>query len=191
MKIGIYGGSFDPIHTGHSILANFVAQCGIVDEVWITVSRKNPMKSHQVYASDTDRLKMAESVASECNNVKVCDIEMSMPVPSFTYDTLKKLRGLYPDNEFKIIIGSDSLLGFEQWRNANKIRSEFGVIVYPRPGYPLPAEEPEGMIFLCGAPEFGVSSSLVREYIRDGWNVSYFVPVSVANYIAVKNLYKE
>ncbi|MCH5234385.1 MAG: nicotinate (nicotinamide) nucleotide adenylyltransferase [Muribaculaceae bacterium] len=190
MTIGIYGGSFDPIHTGHAMVANFVSQCNIVDEVWIMVSRRNPLKEHSTLASDNHRLKMAEIVAEKCDKVNVTDIEMSLPVPSYTYDTLLELKKLYPKETFKIIIGSDSLQNFHNWRNSEKIQKEFGLIVYPRPGYELPVTEPEGMTFLNGAPEFGVSSSLIREYIQSDWNINYFVPVAVSEYIEEHKLYK-
>lgn len=190
MTIGIYGGSFDPIHSGHAILANFVAQCNIVDEVWIMVSRRNPLKLHETFASDKDRLAMARQVAEECKNVKVSDLEMSMPVPSYTYNTLEELKRVNPRHDFKLIIGSDSLFNFSKWKNNELILKKFGLIVYPRPGYPLPEKEPMGMTFLNGAPEFGISSSLIREYISSGWNINYFVPVRVFEYIKTHNLYK-
>lgn len=190
MTIGIYGGSFDPIHTGHSMLANFVSQCGVVDELWLTVCRKNPLKDHNVYANDTQRLDMARIVASKCRNVKVCDIEMSMPLPSYTINTLMKLKFIYPQHNFKVIIGSDSLERFSHWKDNDVILKEFGVIVYPRPGYPMPESEPVGMKFLNGAPEFGISSSLIREYVRDKWDINYFVPTEVAEYIQNNRLYE-
>lgn len=189
MTVGIYGGSFDPIHTGHAIVANFVAQCGVVDEVWIMVSRRNPLKENESEASDMQRLQMAELVSTHCKNVKVSDVEMSLPTPSFTYDTLKVIRDKYPEIDFKVIIGSDSLLNFKNWKNHEKIAGEFGVIVYPRPGYPMPEMEPDGFTFLNGAPEFGISSSLVREYVRSGWNINYFVPPNVSAYIHNNKLY--
>lgn len=190
MTIGIYGGSFDPIHTGHAMVANFVAQCNVVDEVWIMVSRKNPLKEHPAVASDNDRLFMASLVAAGCRNVKVTDVEMSLPSPSFTYDTLKHLQSLHPAHKFKIIIGSDSLEGFDRWKNSEAIRKEFGLIVYPRPGFPLTGEEPENTTYLTGAPEFGISSSLIREYIASGWDINYFVPLNVSQYIESHKLYQ-
>lgn len=190
MIIGIYGGSFDPIHTGHAMVANFLSQCNVVDEVWIMVSRKNPLKIHDTFASDSDRLEMARLVAAHCNKVKVTDIEMNLPTPSYTFDTLLELKKRNPSHDFKIIIGSDSLENFVNWRNSEKILSDFGIIVYPRPGYPLPEKEKENMIFLTGAPEFSISSSLIREYLASGWNINYFTPVEVSEYIEKHNLYK-
>lgn len=190
MTIGIYGGSFDPIHTGHAMVANFVSQCNVVDEVWIMVSRRNPLKTQGTVAPDSDRLAMADLVAQECRNVRITDVEMDLPVPSFTYHSLQELKRRYPEHDFKVIMGSDSLENFSNWKNSELIRKEFGLIVYPRPGYPMPETEPDGMTFLNGAPEFGMSSSLVREYTASGWNINYFVPLSVSKYIDTHKLYR-
>lgn len=190
MTIGIYGGSFDPIHSGHAMVANFVSQCNVVDEVWIMVGRRNPMKMNYTLASDSHRLKMAEIVAEKCEKVSVSDLEMSMPLPSYSIHTLYKLKELYPQHDFKFIIGSDSLQNFDKWKESERIRKEFGLIVYPRPGYPLPQVEPDGMKFLSGAPEFSMSSSLIREYVASGWNINYFVPIKVAEYILKNHLYQ-
>lgn len=189
MKIGIYGGTFDPIHTGHLVVANFVAQCGLVDEVWLTVNRKNPLKIQSTQALEEYRLKMAEIAVKPCPSLNVCDIELSMPYPSYTVDTLSLLKNRYPDYKFTLIIGSDSFQNFNKWKNADTIVREFGVIVYPRPGYILPQDEPVGFTFLNGAPLISMSSSLIREYVRDGWNINYFVPLKVADYIADHKLY--
>ena len=190
MTIGIYGGSFDPIHTGHAIVANFVAQCNVVDEVWIMVSRRNPLKESATVASDSQRLEMARIVAGNCKNVRVSDFEMALPSPSFTINTLNLLKKTYPQHQFKIIIGSDSLENFSQWKESDSIIKNYGVIVYPRPGYDFPGNQPDGFIYLSGAPVFSVSSTLVREYIASGWNINYFVPVNVCEYIESQNLYK-
>ncbi|MCH5230890.1 MAG: nicotinate (nicotinamide) nucleotide adenylyltransferase [Muribaculaceae bacterium] len=190
MTIGLYGGSFDPIHTGHAMVANFVAQCNVVDEVWFMVSRQNPLKPNSTIANDSQRLEMATIVANKCRNVKVTDVEMHLPSPSFTINAVKELKRIYHHYNFKIIIGSDSLENFKFWKDSEQLLNDFGVIVYPRPGFPLPTEQPENMIFLNGAPEFSISSTLIREYITSDWNVNYFLPPEVAEYISRNKLYK-
>lgn len=190
MTIGLYGGSFDPLHTGHAMVANFISQCNVVDEVWLMVSRKNPLKAHDTYANDSQRLEMAGLVVGNCHKVKVSDLELKMPYPSFTIDTLQKLKEVYPEHEFKVIIGSDSLVDFHKWKESGRIQKEYGLIVYPRPGYPLPENESENVIFLNGAPECSISSSLIREYVKSGWNINYFVPLSISEYIHKHNLYQ-
>lgn len=189
MKIGILGGSFDPIHTGHAILANFASQSKLVNKVWLMVSRRNPLKS-QTIADELDRLAMARIVAGNCENVEVSDFEMHLPEPSYTYDTLRALKEVYPDDEFKIIIGSDSLGNFPKWRNGDKIIKEFGVIVYPRPGYPLPDKELEGFEFLREVPVSDISSTLIRSKIKEGWDIEFLVPEGVKKYIIENQLYK-
>lgn len=189
MTIGIYGGSFDPIHTGHAVVANFVAQCGLVDEVWITVAKQNPLKTDRVLAHENQRITMAEIVASLCSGVRVCDIEMELPHPSYTINTLNELKRRFEEYDFRLIIGSDSYRNFERWKSADEIRQNYGLIVYPRPGYPLPKDEPGNTVFLNGAPEFSISSSLIREYCKSRWNINYFVPPQIAQYIINHNLY--
>lgn len=191
MRIGVYSGSFDPVHTGHAMVANYVAQWGGVDEVWLMVSRQNPLKEGRMPAEDCHRLAMASIVAKQCNSVKVSDFELSLPLPSFTYVTLCKLREKYPQHEFVLIIGSDNWYALDKWRDADKIIKEFGMIIYPRPRYSLPNVLPEGVLAIGNdAPVALVSSTFVRETIAKGGNVNYFVPCKVADYINENNLYK-
>lgn len=191
MRIGIYSGSFDPIHTGHAMVANYVAQSGGVDEVWLMVSRQNPLKEGRMPAADSHRLAMASIVADQCDRVRVSDFELSLPLPSFTYVTLCKLREKYPQHDFVLIIGSDNWYALDKWRDADKIIKEFGMIIYPRPGYDLPDVLPAGVSAVDkGAPVALVSSTFVRDAVAKGCNVNYFVPCIVADYIKENNLYK-
>lgn len=191
MIIGIYSGSFDPIHTGHAMVANYVAQWGGVDEVWLLVSRQNPLKEEHEPLADKYRLDMAKLVAEECDGVKASDFEMHLPLPSYTYVTLTKLREIYPEHEFKLIIGSDNWVNFGRWRDAHKIIKEFGLLVYPRPGYEVPDTPPEGVKVIGSGPTSFISSTFVREALREGANVKFFVPLNVARYIEEHNLYSE
>lgn len=191
MRIGVYSGSFDPIHTGHAMLANYVAQWGRVDEVWLMVSRLNPLKAGHAPAEDRHRLAMAALVAAKCRCVEVSDFELSLPLPSYTYVTLCKLRERYPEHEFVLVIGSDNLLSLDKWRNADDILRQFGMIVYPRPGYELPDQLPEGVEVLGpDVPEALVSSTFIRDALAQDKDICYFVPSEVAEYIKDNNLYK-
>lgn len=190
MRIGIYGGSFDPIHTGHAMLANFISQTGEVDEVWLMVSPLNPLKRGKQPAPNDDRLKMARMVAERCRGVRASDFEFSLPVPSYTYITLCRLRESYPEHEFRLIIGSDNWLEIDRWRDPEKIIHEFGLLVYPRPGYPVEKELPAGVKLIDGVPTVEMSSSFVREMIGVGKDVAYFVPECVKEYIERHGLYK-
>lgn len=189
MTIGIYSGSFDPIHTGHAMVANYTGQWGGVDEVWIMVSRLNPLKGGLQPAEDHHRMRMAELVAQGCVGVKASDFELGLPLPSYSYVTLCRLRERYPEHSFKLIIGSDNWVHFGRWRDADKIIKEFGLIIYPRPGYDMPTAPPEGVSVLRNGPTAHVSSTFVRECVREGGNINYFVPFSVAEYIQEHKLY--
>lgn len=191
MTIGIYSGSFDPIHTGHAMVANYVGQWGCVDEVWLMVSRQNPLKRGMMPEADHHRMRMAELVAEKCVGVKASDFELSLPSPSYTYVTLCKLREAYPEHKFKLIIGSDNWLNLGRWRDADKIIREFGLVIYPRPGYVTPMLPPQGVEVIAAGPTAHVSSSFVRDMASRGANINYFVPSEVAEYINRFNLYKK
>lgn len=191
MTIGIYSGSFDPIHTGHAMVANFAAQWGGLDEVWLMVSRLNPLKYGMPPTDDVHRMRMTELVAKNCENVRASDFELSLPLPSYTYVTLCKLREKYPEHRFKLIIGSDNWLNLGRWRDADKIINEFGLVIYPRPGYEPPMSPPPGVEVLSKGPTAHVSSSFVRNMVAMGGNINYYVPLAVADYIRRYNLYKE
>ena len=132
---------------------------------------------------------MAGIVAEESSGVKVCDIEAEMPVPSYTYDTLCELRRRYPEHRFTLIVGSDNLDIFPQWRNADRIREEFGILVYERPGYPVPEKLPENVTAARNVPQTLVSSSLIRQRIREGKEINFLVPMAVLDYIRNQKLY--
>lgn len=190
MRIGIYSGSFDPIHTGHAMVANYVSQWGGVDEVWLMVSRLNPLKEGNDPLMDGLRLDMAGLMAEKCERVRVSDFELSLPAPSYTYVTLSRLREKYPDDEFVLIIGSDNWHSIDQWRDTEKIIREFGIIIYPRPGYEVGGDLPEGVTILNDAPLAMISSTFVRKAAAMGRNINYFVPYDVARYISDNNLYR-
>lgn len=190
MNIGIYSGSFDPIHTGHAMVANYCSQWEGLDEVWLMVSPQNPLKEGMRPTPAETRLEMAGLVAGMCSGVKASDYELSLPLPSYTYVTLCRLREDYPQHKFTLIIGSDNWMYFGRWRDAHKIIREFGLLIYPRPGFPLPDTPPEGVGIIGNAPTAQISSTFVREAVRNGGNVNFFVPAVVADYIREKGLYK-
>ena len=134
MKVGIFGGSFDPIHNGHISLAQYVLDHTDLDEVWLMVSPLNPLKPQGYVASDRERLEMARLAVAGHPGIKVSDFEFTLPIPSYTYNTLAKLKEAYPDCDFRLIIGGDNWADFDRWRNPQEILDEFGLIVYPRPG---------------------------------------------------------
>lgn len=190
MKIGIFGGSFDPIHTGHAVVADYIAQTGVVDEVWFMVSPQNPLKAdHASNASQEHRLNMAILVASECKNVKASDFEFRFPSPSFSYRTLLRLQENYPEDEFWLIIGSDNWLLFDRWANYEDILRDFNVIVYPRPGYKVTDTHLPNVKVMDGCPQVLVSSTFIRDRLAENKRVRFLLPGKVENYIRQKGLY--
>lgn len=189
MKIGIYSGSFDPIHIGHAMVANYCAQWGHLDEVWLMVSPLNPLKEGSHPTDARFRLEMARLVAERCRGVRASDFELSLPLPSYTYVTLCRLREAYPQHSFTLIIGSDNWANIGRWRDAHKIIKEFGITIYPRPGFEAPADPPAGVRVLAEGPTAFVSSTFVRDAISAGADIHYFVPDVVADYIKEHHLY--
>lgn len=190
MKIGIFSGSFNPVHTGHLMVANYCAQfCGL-DRVWLMVSPCNPLKADRALMPQQERLEMCRMAVESCPRVIASDFEFSLPVPSYTYRTLTQLREKFPDDDFTLIIGADNWLCFEKWRDWQKILRDFHVLIYPRPGYPLDAAKlPSGvrMVSDPDAPLALISSTFVREAMGQGKSVAWFIPPQVENYIKSKN----
>jgi len=191
MKVGIFSGSFDPIHTGHAMIANYAAQWGGLDEVWLMVSPLNPLKDGSTPAPAADRLAMAYTVAEKCQRVRVSDFELSLPCPSYSYRTLTCLRDTFPDKEFTLIIGSDNWMQFENWRDNDRIVSEFPILIYPRPGYMADIDHlPDNVTVMKDAPQVLMSSSFIRKSVKEGRNLNFFLPPEVFDYITKKSLYK-
>lgn len=192
-RIGLFGGSFNPVHIGHMMLAQYLAQFADFDEVWLLLSPSNPLKVNELSTSrttDTQRLEMLRAASASDTRIRVCDIELSMPRPSYTVDTLRRLAELHPDTDFTLIIGSDNWLIFDQWRNHQYILDNFRVAVYPRPGYPLPATSGHPNVsFLLSAPQIEISSSFIRESITKGYDMSHFLPPPLPSYIKDHKLY--
>lgn len=190
--IVVYGGSFDPIHIGHAALAGIVSRLPGVDGVIILVSPANPLKAGERDASESDRLEMARLVAANLPNVEASDFEFSLPRPSFTINTLEALRNANPDTDFRLLIGADNWQLFSRWRDAERIISEFGVIIYPRPGYEIESDEtlPENVTVLKNIPTFEISSTYIRDEISRGHDVTYLVTPEVARYINERKLYR-
>lgn len=189
-KIGIFGGSFNPVHSGHMMLASWIAQCGVVDSVWLMLSPRNPLKPDCEMASDSDRLRMLELAADKSETVSISTLELELPRPSYTINTLKELDRRYPQYRFVPIVGSDNLAIFNKWRCADEILERYGLIVYPRPGYDIPDKLPD-RVEVVDAPRIEISSTKIRRFISDGWNMNFFLPPGVYRYIKEQNLYKK
>ena len=191
MKIGIFGGSFDPIHTGHAIIAQHVISSGVVDRLWFMVSPVNPLKvDKERQVTDADRLRMVEMVSRRMEDVETSGFEFTMPRPSYTIDTLNALQAKFPDDEFYLVIGADNWNVFGKWRNSEEILDKYHLLVYPRLGYKvnIPVELRD-RVQLIDAPIIELSSTLVRELLANGQSVRFYVPDDVLGYIERHNLY--
>ncbi|MDR1544921.1 MAG: nicotinate-nucleotide adenylyltransferase [Prevotellaceae bacterium] len=188
MKIGIYSGSFNPIHFGHIKLAKYLIDNDLVDEVWLVVSPQNPLKKEADLAEDLLRLKMAEIALKGEKKIKVSDIEFHLPKPSYTIDTLNYLQKKYPENEFCLLIGSDNVAVFDKWKNYTEILQKFSVIVYPREGYEQKTELYQQMIFV-DAPKFNISSTEIRERLSKNLHCKEFLPKKIIEFIKNNKIY--
>lgn len=187
--IGILGGSFNPVHNGHLMLASYIAQFGPVDEVWLNLSPQNPFKEQSELLDDRHRLAMLDKAVNGSVTVKVCDVELSLPQPSYTINTMEKLESMYPDYDFRIIIGSDNWPRFPEWRDSEALIERYGLIVYPRRDYPLPDIVPDN-VTVVDAPMVDISSTFIRECIAEGRDMNFFMPPQVYEYIERNKLYK-
>lgn len=186
--IGILGGSFNPVHIGHMMIASYLTQWKIVDKVWLTLSPLNPLKNPSELIPDLRRLDMLKLACSNVPDVQICDIELSMPKPSYTINTLRYLSKRYPNKRFKLVMGGDNWNLFDKWREHEAILDDYGVIVYPRPGKELQNKFVDGMELVI-PPQVDLSSTFVRAAIAKGRDMTCFLPVGVYDYIKKHNLY--
>ena len=179
LRIGILGGSFNPIHNGHLRLAQAVLERGWVDEVWLLVSPQNPLKPQAELADEQLRLSMARDAVKRENHIKVCDIEFSLPRPSYTWNTLEVLEEQYPENCFSLIVGGDNWQDFQRWAHWVEILANYELIVYPRPDSSISPTTLPPTVHLLDAPLLPISSTDIRKKIKQGKDISEEVPSSV------------
>lgn len=190
LKTGLFFGSFNPIHIGHLIIANYMATFSGLKEVWLVVSPHNPLKLKSGLANMYDRLEMAKLATENAPQIKVSDIEFKLPQPSYTIDTLTHLRERYPAREFVLIMGADNLVSFKKWKNYEVLLKDYHIFVYPRPGADVSEWENHPSITFTDTPEMEISSTFIRKAIKDGKNVQFFVPDNVLEFIEKKNMYR-
>ncbi len=190
-NIGILGGSFNPVHIGHLLLADYLVQFTGLDEVWLMLSPQNPLKvaSANELIPDAERLRMLSLACSKCNGIKPCDIELAMPRPNFTIDSLSILGETHPDCCFRLIVGSDNWNIFNRWRDYEAIINRFHPMVYPRPGYTVDVSHIPPNVTIVEAPVFDISSTFIRRAIAQGHDMHMFLPTGVWNYIKNNKLY--
>jgi nicotinate-nucleotide adenylyltransferase len=191
MKIGLFFGSFNPVHIGHMIIADYLVEFSDLDQVWLVVSPHNPLKPKQTLAPDYARLHLVRLAIGDHPRLRTSDIEFHLPKPSYTVDTLAYLREKYPGYEFALIMGGDNLATLHKWKNYEFLLENYLIYVYQRPKYedaPL-AHHPHVRLF--EAPLLDISASFVRECIRTGKSIRYLVPDAVYQYLETSHLYRK
>ena len=189
-KIGLFFGSFNPVHIGHMIIANYMAIHTDLDKVWMVVSPHNPLKEKKSLARDHDRLHLVRLAIGDNLLLRASDIEFGLPKPSYTIDTLTYLREKHPDKTFVLIMGGDNLGSLPKWKNYDVILRDYEVYVYRRPSYDLGELQVHTNVRLFDAPLMQISSSYIRSCIKKGQSVEYLVPDSVLEYLTTSSLYR-
>ena len=189
MKIGLYFGSFNPIHIGHLIIANYMANHTELNQVWLVVSPHNPLKSKSDLINMYDRLEMCKLAIENSENIRVSDVELKLPQPSYTIDTLAHLHEKYPEHNFSLIMGSDTLSSLKKWKNYELILKDYKIHVYPRPGIPSSDLDSHPAVTITNTPLMELSSTFIRKSLENGKNVQYFVSDIVLEFIKNKSLY--
>lgn len=188
--IGIFGGSFNPIHIGHAIIANYVSQNAGLDQLWLMVSPRNPLKPESGGDYDLHRLKMAELVSRRLDNVVTSGFEFGMPRPSYTIDTLNELQRRFPDDEFWLVIGADNWSVFDKWKSHDEIVARHHILIYPRRGYEVAIpEDLRARVQEVDAPLVEVSSTEIRAGLKQMRNMAYYMADDVYRYIIENRLY--
>lgn len=189
-RVGLFFGSFNPVHVGHLALANFIAENTDLFEIWFVVSPQNPFKEENELAETSMRLKMLEASIRAYPKFKICDIELNLPTPSYTYLTLKELQKRYPHFNFTLIMGSDNLQQLHRWNNAEQIAQNYDVMIYPRPGFSIENKHLSLKLEIIEAPVFNIDSTTIRQGIKLGKNYEFMVPKEAYDYIVKNGLYK-
>ena len=190
MKVGLFFGSFNPVHIGHMAIANFMVEFTDLQQLWFIISPHNPLKPKQSLLADYHRRTLMEIAVNNDPRYRVSDIEFSMPQPSYTIDTLAWLKEKYPGTAFVILMGSDGLPTFNKWKNYRLIEEEYLRYIYPRPGFPVNASEYKNSMQV-NAPLMEISSSFIREAIGNGKNIRNFLPPKVYDYIEEMHFYRD
>ncbi len=188
MHIGLYFGSFNPIHTGHLIIANHVLQHSGVDKIWFVLSPHNPLKDSHSLLNEYDRLHLVELAIGDNPKFRASKVEFQLPKPSYTIDTLTHLREKFPFETFSVVMGSDSFQNIQRWKNWEQLAAQYEIIIYKRPGFPVTPLEPAKMTVL-EAPVLDISASFIRNEIKAGKSVRYLLPEAVWQYISENRYY--
>ncbi|MBS1554439.1 MAG: nicotinate-nucleotide adenylyltransferase [Bacteroidetes bacterium] len=189
-KIGLFFGSFNPIHIGHLIIANAMAENTDLKKVWLVVSPQNPLKPSKGLLHEFDRYDMAKAAIADHYKIEVSDVEFHLPKPSYTIHTLAHLHEKHPEKDFKVIVGEDNLASFAKWKNYEQILEHYGLYVYPRPHVTNSDFKRHPNVKLVEAPLLDISATYIRECIKNNKSIRYLVPESVETMIRLKGFYR-
>ncbi len=189
MNIGLYFGSFNPVHHGHLIIANHILNNHNLHEIWLVVSPQNPFKNSTVLLNENHRLHLVQTALEGETKLKASNIEFKLPKPSYTVNTLSYLSEKYPAHSFTIIMGSDGYKNITKWHNASAIIKNYPIFIYKRPGFEI-TETFGATVTVMDAPLLEISSTLIRKLIKENKSIRYFLPDSVKTEIEKNNYYK-
>jgi nicotinate-nucleotide adenylyltransferase len=191
MKIGLYFGSFNPIHHGHLIIANHILQETGLDQVWFIVSPQNPLKPQKGLLNEYHRLYLVQLAVEGENKLKAVDIEFRLPKPSYTTDTLTYIEEKHPGNEYSVIMGSDSFQNIQKWKNFEFILKNYPIYIYQRQGFNVDSPPyPEAKLNIVKAPLLEISATHIRDNIKEGKSIRYLVPDKVKEEIERNGYYR-
>jgi len=189
MKIGLFFGSFNPIHIGHLIIANYVLNESDLEKIWLIISPLNPFKTDKSLLDKNARLILAKAAVRRDKRIMASDIEFHLSKPSFTINTLSYLKKNHPDNEFSIIMGSDSFQNLQEWKDFESIINNYKILIYRRPGFEI-ENSINAEIEIMSAPHLNISSTEIRQLTRQGKSIRYLVPEKVRKEIERNQYYK-
>ena len=189
-SIGLFFGSFNPIHIGHMVIANWFVECTDLDKVWFVVSPQNPFKEKKSLLADHHRLALVRQAIEDDLRFWVTDIEFKMPQPSYTIDTLTYLQEKYPDHNFTLLAGSDQLPNFDKWKNPEQILKLYRMFVYARPGFKGSKYDSHPSVRIFDAPQMEISSTVIRKSVKEGKDMRYMLPEKVWRYMREMHFYE-
>ena len=191
MITGLYFGSFNPIHIGHLAIANFMVELSELDQLWFVVSPQNPLKEKKSLLQDYHRLEMVRLAVEDDDRFRASDIEFKLPTPSYTIDTLTYLEEKHPGMQFQLVMGADGLRTFHKWKHANLIVEKYHRLIYPRPGTDKETAARLPNATLVNAPMMEISSSFIRQAIKEGKDVRHLVPARAYTYMREMHFYEK